>query len=65
MVVCELRHDVTCGEQEALVRIYCAKTGRFFRDVLLEDHGTGPASLYVQSLVRRAPPRPSRRTPQS
>jgi hypothetical protein len=38
-------------EQEALVRIYCAKTGRFFRDVLLEDHGTGPASLYVQSLV--------------
>ena len=35
--------------EESVVRVFCAKTGRFFRDVSL-DSGTGPASLYIQSL---------------
>eukprot|EP00802_Teleaulax_amphioxeia_P018906 Tamp_19117.p1 GENE.Tamp_19117~~Tamp_19117.p1 ORF type:complete len:369 (-),score=71.10 Tamp_19117:171-1175(-) len=35
--------------EESVVRVFCAKTGRFFRDVSL-DSGTGPSSLYIQSL---------------
>jgi len=35
--------------EESVVRIYCARTGRFFRDFTI-DRGSGPASLYVQSL---------------
>ena len=35
--------------EESAVRVFCAKTGRLFRDVSL-DGGTGPSSLYIQSL---------------
>jgi len=39
--------------EESVVRIFCSKTGRFFRDVSLaggSSHGQGPSSLYIQSL---------------
>ena len=32
------------------VRVFCAKTGRFFRDVSLDGAVSGPSSLYIQSL---------------
>jgi hypothetical protein len=35
--------------EESVVRIYCAKTGRFLRDVQLDFLGSS-TSLYVQSL---------------